>query len=73
MLVLTRKQSERILIGESVVLKVVGISGHRVRLAIDAPPDVRIVRGELVVTAPISKTADKVTNRCEIPRVPLAH
>jgi len=47
MLVLSRKQGEELLIG-NVSLRVASISGGRVTLLIDAPENVRILRGELV-------------------------
>jgi len=46
MLVLSRKQNDEILIGDSVCIKVVSVSGNRVRLGISAPADVVIRRGE---------------------------
>jgi carbon storage regulator len=48
MLVLSRKMSERIRIGDSIVLTVVKIQGGNVRLGIDAPPEVHIAREELL-------------------------
>jgi carbon storage regulator len=47
MLVLSRKEGEQLLIGDNIVLTVNRISGNRVAIGIDAPRDVRIVRGEL--------------------------
>jgi carbon storage regulator len=47
MLVLSRKQNERIVIGESVVVTVVRISGDKVRIAIEAPAELRVVRDEI--------------------------
>ncbi len=47
MLVLSRKEGERLVIGENVVVTVNRISGNRITLGIEAPRDVRIVRGEL--------------------------
>ena len=47
MLVLSRKVGERIHVGDDIVLEVRRISGNRVTLALDAPRDVRILRGEL--------------------------
>jgi carbon storage regulator len=47
MLVLSRKQNERIRVGDSVVVTVVRVSGDRVRIGIQAPPDVRVLRDEL--------------------------
>ncbi len=46
MLVLSRKLGERIFIG-GVVLTVLKVHGGQVRLGLDAPCDVRILRGEL--------------------------
>jgi len=47
MLVLSRKRSERILIGDDVAITIVDIRGGKVRVGIDAPEDVRIMRSEL--------------------------
>ncbi len=47
MLVLSRKESERIILGDSIVLTIVRISGDRVRLGIEAPSDMLILRTEL--------------------------
>ncbi len=47
MLVLSRKESERIRLGDSIVVTVVRVSGDRVRLGIEAPPDVLVLRDEL--------------------------
>jgi carbon storage regulator len=49
MLVLSRKLSEKIRIGDSVLVTVVRIDGNRVRLGIEAPQGVPIVRQELEV------------------------
>ena len=47
MLVLTRKLNERIVIGDNIRITVVGIRGNHVRLGIEAPPEVTILRDEL--------------------------
>ena len=47
MLVLSRKETEQLLIGDDIVLTINRISGNRVAIGIEAPRDVRIVRGEL--------------------------
>ncbi|MEO1614558.1 MAG: carbon storage regulator [Planctomycetota bacterium] len=49
MLVLSRKMGEKLMIGDDVVLTINRISGNRVAIGIEAPRDVRIVRGELPV------------------------
>jgi carbon storage regulator len=47
MLVLSRKQSQRIRVGNSIVVTVVRVSGDKVRLGIEAPDGVRVLREEL--------------------------
>ena len=47
MLVLSRKEGERIMLGDSIVLTIVRVSGDRVRLGIQAPSDMLILREEL--------------------------
>ena len=47
MLVLSRKEGEKLVIGDNITLVVSKISGNRVTLGIEAPADVKIIRGEL--------------------------
>jgi carbon storage regulator CsrA len=49
MLVLTRKQQERIHIGDNITITVVRIQGNAVRIGIEAPQEVHVVRGEIAV------------------------
>ncbi len=51
MLVLSRKVGERIHVGEDIVLEIRRIAGNRVTLALAAPKNVRILRGELNTAA----------------------
>lgn len=55
MLVLTRKAAESIRIGDDVVIKVIKTSRGTVKIGIEAPADVRVVRGELVEHQPEAK------------------
>jgi len=48
MLVLARREKEGIVIGDRITVKVVRIRGNQVRLAIEAPKEVRVLRTELV-------------------------
>jgi carbon storage regulator len=48
MLVLTRKAGERIVIDESIVVEVLEVQGNRVRIGIQAPQGVPILREELL-------------------------
>ena len=47
MLVLTRKQRQQITIGENITITVLRIKGQAVRIGIEAPEGVRILRAEL--------------------------
>ncbi|MEA2072366.1 MAG: carbon storage regulator CsrA [Campylobacterota bacterium] len=48
MLVLARKLDESIVIGDDIVVKVVSIENGVVKLGIDAPKDISIIRDELI-------------------------
>jgi carbon storage regulator len=48
MLVLTRKLSERLYIGDNICVTVVRLEGGQVRLGIEAPREVPVVRAELL-------------------------
>ena len=47
MLVLSRKEGEKLIVDDNIVITINRISGHRVSIGIEAPPDVRVSRGEL--------------------------
>jgi carbon storage regulator CsrA len=48
MLVLTRKRTETIQIGEDIFIKVIRTGRSSVKIGIEAPANVRVVRGELL-------------------------
>ncbi len=50
MLVLTRKYQEKIRIGDNITITVLRMKGKAVRLGIEAPAEVPVVRGELSFT-----------------------
>jgi carbon storage regulator len=47
MLILTRRPGERVVIGDEILVTVIGVSGHTVRLGIAAPEGVPIYREEI--------------------------
>ncbi|MEX2317238.1 MAG: carbon storage regulator [Pirellulales bacterium] len=53
MLVLSRKESQRIRLGDQVVITIVKISGDKVRVGIEAPSDVLVLRDELEARGPV--------------------
>lgn len=58
MLVLTRKTDEKIMIGNDIEITLVRIRGGSVRIGIDAPREIRVVRGELAEAESNSEEAD---------------
>ncbi|TWT67568.1 carbon storage regulator [Allorhodopirellula solitaria] len=58
MLVLSRKEGEKLVIGDDVVITVNRIAGNRVAIGIEAPREVAIVRGELAPQVTKSPKAD---------------
>ena len=48
MLVLSRKKNERILLGDTITIDVLRCRGDQVRLGITAPPEMKIMREEIV-------------------------
>lgn len=62
MLVLSRREGEKIRIGDSIVITVVRTIGDKVRIGIDAPSDVLVLRDEL---EPRSQKNDRDNTRDE--------
>jgi carbon storage regulator len=74
MLVLTRKINQEIEIGENILIKVIAIRGNCVRIGVEAPVVVKVLRRELVGT-PVrseSKSAenDNVTSEAAESSIP---
>lgn len=69
MLVLSRKETQRIRLGDSIVVTIVKISGDKVRVGIEAPSDVLVLRDELEVRtggAPAAAPPPAATPRAEV-------
>jgi carbon storage regulator len=47
MLVLSRRENQQIKLGDSIIVTIVRIAGDKVRLGIEAPASVLVLRGEL--------------------------
>ena len=63
MLVLSRRKSEQIRIGDEILIKVIDVKGGTVRIGIDAPAEIPIIRSELLPDmvpgrAPTTRQAD---------------
>ena len=56
MLVLSRKTNETIKIGDDIEIRILEVKGDTVRIGIEAPKSVDILRGELVLSISESNT-----------------
>ena len=72
MLVLSRKEGERISIGDNITVIVSKVSGNRVTIGIEAPRDVKVVRGELQLQADTEIEIESTPSQSELlPRATL--
>ena len=63
MLVLTRGEGQSVLIGDDIRVTIVGTRSRQVRIAIDAPPEIRVLREEIAGNnahgAPVARGSDR--------------
>ena len=57
MLILTRKRGESLVIDGKIEIKVTDISDEKIKLGIEAPPDMKVYRKELYETLQENKSA----------------
>ena len=57
MLVLSRKEGEAIIINGNIEIKIIEISGDKIKVGIEAPHDIKILRSELCQTVESNKQA----------------
>ena len=62
MLVLTRRSGESFFIGDNIEIKISDISGDKVRVSIDAPREITILRSELLEAAHSNEAASQVSS-----------
>lgn len=60
MLILTRKRGESIIIDGRIEIKVTDISDEKIKLGIEAPPDMKVYRKELYETLQENRSAASV-------------
>ena len=60
MLIISRKKNEGIVINENTEIRILDIQGDKVRIGIEAPGEVKIVRTELLETEDINRESAKI-------------
>jgi len=68
MLILTRRPGERVVIGDEILVTVMGVSGHTVRLGIAAPSGVPIYREEIWLAVREENRAAAAANVDALPK-----
>jgi carbon storage regulator len=70
MLILTRRPGERVVIGDEILVTVMGVSGHTVRLGIAAPEGVPIYREEIWLAVREENRAAAAASADSLPALP---
>ena len=63
MLVITRRQGEAVMIGKDIEVLVSEVSGDKVKICIDAPREISIMRKELLETSEMNEEAVETSDR----------
>ncbi|HLZ71508.1 MAG TPA: carbon storage regulator [Dehalococcoidia bacterium] len=71
MLILTRKPDQRIIINDNIVISVLAVDGDRVKLGIEAPAEVPVLREEVQRSMALgNRRAELPTAACDAPAPP---
>jgi len=62
MLILTRRVGESLIIGDDVVVNILGVKGNQVRIGVDAPKEVSVHREEIYDRIQAEKDQGNGTN-----------
>lgn len=62
MLILSRKSGETLLINDDIEIKIIDVNGDKVKIGIDAPKNVKILRKELSLTMESNKASSNAMN-----------
>ena len=73
MLILTRRPGESIQVGDDIEISVLEIRGNQVRIGINAPAEVLVLRSELLNKAPVDDTDQSTSPRPNTPPPNTSH
>ena len=69
MLIISRKKNEGIIINGDIILTVADVQGDKVRIGIDAPDSVKIMRKELLDTERLNREAAQLASKPDIKKL----
>jgi carbon storage regulator len=69
MLIISRKKNEGVIINENIILTVIDVQGDKVRIGIDAPDSIKIIRKELLDTEKSNREAAQIQNKPDMKKL----
>lgn len=59
MLILTRRVGESLIIGDDIVINILGVKGNQIRIGVNAPKEISVHREEIYIRIQAEKADDK--------------
>lgn len=59
MLILTRRVGESLIIGDNIVINILGVKGNQIRIGVNAPKEISVHREEIYIRIQAEKADDK--------------
>ena len=59
MLILTRRVGESLIIGDDIVINILGVKGNQIRIGVNAPKEISVHREEIYIRIQAKKADDK--------------
>ena len=69
MLIISRKKNEGIIINENTEIIIIDVQGDKVRLGIEAPNSVKIIRKELLETENLNRESAQIKNKPDVKKL----